>query len=140
MNIRFEKRDTFYVSGFSMETNEANLERDVALLRERYEDKLRVISSCLYFAAWTGKDDEMVYHFSVETSGETPEGTTTVEVPSGYFAVASVPKGTPILPAWHEFFASLPSTGAEINQEYSIYLEYFNQNGDCELWIPIVEK
>ena len=56
MKIRFEKRKTFYVSGYPMETSEARLEKDCATLREKYEHKLRSISDHLYFASWMAKE------------------------------------------------------------------------------------
>jgi len=139
MDMRFEKRDAFYVSGYSMETSEESLEKDCAALREKYEDKLRAISPRLYFVSWLSKDGNMIYHFSDQTPGETPDGMTRVEVPTGYFAVATVPEGVPILAAWGEFFETgIPALGADIDMNYGIFFEYFNENGVCELWIPVV--
>jgi len=140
MNMRIENRDTFYVSGYAMETSEETLEKDCALLREKYENKLRGLSPNLYFAAWMSKDKQMIYQLSVETAGETPEGMTRVEVPAGYFAVGTVPKGASILATWYEFFETVESTlGVEIDVEYPIHFEYFDENGTCELWSPIVK-
>jgi len=140
MDIRFENRDTFYVCGYSVETNEASLEKDVAILREKYEDRLREISPRLYFVSWITKDDNMIYHFSVETSDEEiPGGMVRIEVPAARFAVATVPEKMPVLAAWHDFFATkIPSLGATIDENYGIYFEFFNENGVCELWIPVV--
>jgi len=143
MDLRFEKRDTFYVSGYSVETNEASLEEDVALLRKKYEDKLRMISDRLYFVAWEGQasENDMIYHFSVETPEVTPDGMTRVEVPATHFAVATVPAGVSVLEAWYEFFEKgIPALGATIDTDYDIYFECFDENGVCELWIPVVKS
>ena len=63
MNIAFENRSKFYVSGYSMETSEETLEKDCATLREKYEDKLRTHSNHLYFIAWMSEKGTMIYHF-----------------------------------------------------------------------------
>ncbi|MCL2354032.1 MAG: effector binding domain-containing protein [Defluviitaleaceae bacterium] len=139
MDMRIEKRDAFCVSGYYMETSEETLERDCALLREKYEGKLRAISPNLYFVAWMSADNKMIYQLSVETPGETPEGMNRVEVPAGRFAVGTVPKGANILATWHEFFATVEaSLDVAIDVEYPIHFEYFDENGNCELWSPIV--
>ena len=140
MDMRIEKKDTFYVSGYSIETSEETLERDCATLRDKYEDKLRAISPNLYFVAWMSSDNKMIYQLSVETPGETPEGMNRVEVPAGCFAVGTVPKGANILATWHEFFATVESSlGVAIDVEYPIHFEYFHENGTCELWSPVVD-
>jgi hypothetical protein len=60
MDIRFESKSAFYISGYPMETNEESLEKDCAMLREKYEDKLRSISNHLYFASFMSKDGAVV--------------------------------------------------------------------------------
>ncbi|MCL2841580.1 MAG: GyrI-like domain-containing protein [Defluviitaleaceae bacterium] len=144
MNLRFEKRTTFYVSGYGMETREESLEKDCATLRAQYEDKLRSISDHLYFVAWMKNESEniMIYHLGVEAPSQTPvtEGATCVEVPGAKFAVATVPEGEPILATWHKFFATgLSSLGADMDMNYPINFESFDENGVCELWIPVKE-
>ena len=153
MNLRFEKRKTFFVSGYPMETSEETLKKDCAMLREKYEDKLRMLSNHLYFASWMAKDGVMVspmtegcvmtYLLGVEATSKIPvtEGATCIEVPATCFAVATVPDGAPILATWHEFFdKGIPSLGAVIDMDYNFYFESFHENGVCELWIPVVKS
>ena len=141
MDVRIENRDTFYVSGYSMETSEATLEKDCAMLREKYEDKLRSVSDHLYFIAWMSKENVMIYHFGVETTSLTSvtEGASCIEVPAKSFAVATVPTGAPILATWHDFFEVFEkgTLGVNIDLDYSFHFESFDENGTCELNIPI---
>jgi len=144
MDIRFEDRDAFYVSGYSVETSEATLEADCAILREKYEDKLRSISNHLYFIAWMAKENVMIYHFGVETPSQAPatEGAVCIEVPATRFAVATIPEGAPILATWYEFFEAfekgIPALGgASIDWEFPFHFESFEENGICELRIPV---
>ena len=140
MDLRFENRNTFYISGYPMETSEETLEKDCAMLREKYEDKLRSISDNLYFLSWLTTEGVMTYLIGVETTGQTPatDGAICKEVPATRFAVATVPEGKPILATWHEFFVKgIPSLGATIDMNYSFYLESFDANNACELWIPV---
>jgi len=140
MEMRIEKRNAFYVSGYSVETSEETLEKDCKMLREKYEDKLRKISPCLYFIAWMSKDNKMIYQLSVETPGETPDGMMRVEIPAGHFAVGTVPKGEPVLATWYKFFETVEaSLGVTIDAEYPIHFERFDENDICELWSPIVK-
>ncbi|MCL2593112.1 MAG: hypothetical protein FWD82_07075, partial [Defluviitaleaceae bacterium] len=60
MKMRFEDRNTFYVSGYSMETSEETLEKDCAALREKYEGQLRTVSDDLYFVSFMSKDGVVV--------------------------------------------------------------------------------
>ncbi|MCL2843257.1 MAG: GyrI-like domain-containing protein [Oscillospiraceae bacterium] len=144
MDMRFENKTAFYVSGYSVETSEATLEQDCAMLREKYEDKLRSISNHLYFIAWMTKENVMIYHFGVETPNQAPatEGATCIEVPATRFAVATVPGGAPILATWYEFFElfekEVPALGGTtIDLEFPFHFESFDENGVCELCIPV---
>jgi len=144
MEINFENRSTFYVSGYFMETSEETLEKDCAVLRAEHEDKLRDISDHLYFLAWMTKENIMVYLLGVETTSQIPatEGATCKEVPAGRFAVATVPENEPILATWHKFFGlfgqeSSPLGGASIDVEFPFNFESFDENGVCKLWIPV---
>ena len=105
MDIKIENRSALWVSGYSVETSEETLEKDCAMMREKYEDKLRSISNHLYFVAWMSEEKVMIYHFGVEAPSDSlvTEGATCVEVPATRFAVATVPKGEPILATWHKF-------------------------------------
>ena len=142
MKLRIEEKSTFYISGYPIETSEAELEKDCAKLREKYEDKLRAVSNHLYFASYASKEGAMTYMLSVETASLTPatEGATCIEIPATRFAIATVPEGANILATWHEFFETgLASLGAAIDMEYRFYFESFDENGICELWIPVLK-
>jgi len=144
MDIRIENKDAFYVSGYSVETSEETLEKDCAMMREKYEDRLRSISNHLYFVSWMNKEKVMIYHFGVEAPSQSPitEGATCVEVSSARFAIVTVPKGEPILDTWYKFFGAFQEEtpalcGAAIDLDYPIYIESFDENGVCKLWIPV---
>jgi len=144
MEIRLENRDAFYVSGYSVETSEETLEKDCAMLREKYEDKLRSVSNHLYFIAWMSKENVMIYHFGVETSSQAPltEDAICIEVPATRFAVATVPEGEPILATWYKFFEAFENGapalgGASIDLEFPFHFESFDEHGVCELRIPV---
>ena len=144
MDIRIENKNVFYVSGYAIDTSEASLETDCAMLREKYEGILRPVSNHLYFVAWAAKDGTMTYLLGIETTSQVPatEGATCVEVPANCFAVAVVPQGASILAMWHEFFGAFETEtsalgGAAIDIDYRFYLESFAENGVCELWIPV---
>ena len=144
MDIGLEEKNAFYVSGYSMETSEETLEKDCALMRDKYEEKLRLISNHLYFVAWMTKDNIMIYHFGVEAPNQSPvtEDATCVEVPAARFAVATVPKGEPVLATWHKFFEAFQKNiptldGATIDLKYPVNFESFDENGVCQLWIPV---
>jgi len=106
MDIRIENRNTFYVSGYSVETSEASLEKDCVMLREKHEDKLRSISDHLYFVSWMAKEGVMAYLFGVETTSKTPatNGAICMEIPATGFAAATVLDGAPVLATWYDFF------------------------------------
>ena len=145
MNLRFEKRDTFYVHGFSVETGGATIEKDCVTLKEKHEGKLKSISDCLYYLTWSPngyESEDLVCHIGVESTGLTltTEGATSVELPAARYAVATVPKGVSVITAWQEFYEKgIPSLNAEIDLNYGIHFESFDANGVCELWIPVKE-
>jgi predicted transcriptional regulator YdeE len=144
MNVRIEKKDTFYVSGYSLETSEEVLERDCAMLREKYEDELRSVSKDLYFIAYGDdslKEGGMIYHLGAKTvsKASATTGATYIEVPATSFAIATVPKGASVLATWHEFFELFEKEVLEVdlNLEYKYHIEAFDEKGVCELWIPV---
>ena len=140
MNARFENKNTFYISGYAVETSEATLAQDCAKLRAQYEDTLRTISNHLYFLSYASAEGGMIYLLGVEAESHAPatDGATCHEVPATRFAIAIVPKDAPILATWHDFFEKgIPALGATIDMGYQYYLESFDPSGNCELWIPV---
>jgi len=147
MDLRFEEKSTFYVSGYPMETSEASLEKDCARLREQYEDKLRSVSDHLYFVAYMEKEGTMTYLLCVETTSLTPatEGASCKEIPATRRAVVTVPEGASVLATWYKFFEMFEKEapalkGAAIDMVYPFHIESFDENGACELWIPVVKS
>ena len=144
MDVKFENKDVFYVSGYSIETSEETLEQDCAIMRAKYEDKLKAISDRFYFLAWMSKENVMIYHLGVEVPNQlsATEGATCIEVPAARFAVATVPKGSSILSTWYQFFALFEQKspalgGASIDLEFPFHFESFDENGICTLGIPV---
>jgi len=144
MEISFENKSAFYVSGYFMETSEETLEKDCAMLRAEHENKLQIISDHLYFLAWMTKENVMVYLLGVETMSQIPatEGAICKEVPAGCFAVATVPEGEPVLATWYNFFELFKQEspilgGASIDLKFPFNFESFDENGVCKLWIPV---
>ena len=143
MDVRFENRDTFYVSGFSTETGGTTLEMDCATLKEKHEDKLKSLSDNLYFLTWSPngyESEDLVCHLGVESTDLTLtiESATSVKLPAARYAVATVPKGVSIIAAWQEFYEKgIPSLNAEIDLNYGIHFEVLDANGVCGLWVPV---
>ena len=142
MDIRFEHRKAFYVSGYSKETKESSHEKDITALRKKHESSLRSLASELYFVSWLTKNDTLIYHFGIERQKPTTtyEDEICIKIPAAYFAVATVPEGMSVLTAWMDFFEKeIPALGAVIDTDYGIYFEHIDENGVCELWIPIIK-
>jgi len=146
MDIRFESRDTFHVSGYSVETTYSSHEKDTGLLWEKYGDKLKSISengSCLYGATWyTDKENEKYsYLLGIEKQDKTPidKFATCVEIPAAYYTVATVPDNMTLFDAWVELFEKgLPSVGCDYKEGEKLF-EFFNEHGVCEIWVPVVK-
>jgi len=142
MDMRIEKREAFYVSGYSVKANEATHERDLALLREKYESKLKSLTPLLYFVAWIAEDGEYTLLLGVQAQNQTPiaKGAPCIEVPAGCFAVGVVPEGTPIMTAWGDFFETgIPALGVAFDVEHGVYFGCFDETGGCELWTPVIK-
>ena len=142
MKIRFENRDKFKVCGYVTESDQENNDRDLEELWSKYEDKLRKMpesKSCVYGVMWYTDETHKRYCYllGIETD-EFQNDMTFVEVPTGHFAVATVPKEMDAKEAWAEFFyKAIPASGFMPDENHGIYFEFFNQNGDYELWTPI---
>jgi len=143
MNIRFEDRGAFHVSGFSVESNESSHEKDIALLRYKHEDNLKAIAekdSGLYFVTWLTGEDTYIYHFGIEGQDQNLADIIGVEVPAGCFAVATVPAEMPLLEAWGKLFEiDLLPLGYNHDPNAGKYFEFHNNSG-VEIWIPVRVK
>lgn len=142
MKIRFENRDKFKIYGYMAETNSDNNDHDLALLWTKYEMKLKQIpdsNSCLYGAMWYTDETHKQYCYllGIETN-KFQDDMLCLEIPTGYFAIATVPQEMTGVEAWTEFFAQeLPAKRLVPDENHGIYFEFFDKNGCYELWAPI---
>ena len=64
-----------------------------------------------------------------------------VEIPQGYFAVATVPKEILNSEAWTEFYSKeIPAKGFIPDENYGIYFEFFDETGNYELWTAVTQQ
>ena len=147
MEIRFESRDKFKVCGYVKETNLENASNEVGQLWDTYENELRKIpesKSCLYGVMWYTDDTykRYCYLIGIETD-KIQDDMVSVEIPAGDFAVATVPEEMTDVEAWTDFFfEELPAIGYVPNEGHEIYFEFYDKNGNCELWTSVkpIEK
>jgi len=142
MKIRFENRNKFKVYGYLKETNSENNDYDLGQLWSKYESELRQIpesKSCLYGVTWYTDETHKRYYYllGIETD-KLKDNMVCVEVPTGYFAVATVPKEMTEVEAWAEFFyKEIPAKGYAPDENHGIYFEFYDKNRTCELWTPV---
>ncbi|MCL2438562.1 MAG: hypothetical protein FWC99_05705 [Coriobacteriia bacterium] len=156
MNMELKSKDTFYISGYSVKTDEASQEKDVASLREKYEDQLRSIAQLapkaslsktplsqtpLYLTGWATEDGNYLWVLGIETQSQTPiaEDATVTEIPASLFAIGAVPKGKPFMVIWGDFMGTgIPALGATIDIEHGIFVAPLNEEGVYEVWTPVI--
>ncbi len=142
MDVRFESRDAFTVSGFATETSAATNDTDLGSLWGEYKDKLASMPegrNGLYGVLWYTENHSFFYLLGIETGGALEGASTRVAIPAARFAVAKVPVRKTAVEAWTEFFdKELPERGFAPDQEHGKYFEYYDEKGDCELWTPVI--
>ena len=148
MKTRVEYKEKFNVYGYTSPLlNEASHEREVTLLRENYESKLKSIlkdGDSLNFVIWFEDETHWFYHFGVETwDNFADEDATCVEVSGGYYFVGTFSTDVPISEAWEQLM------GVDVNSTPVVeiiehgtrkYFERFDKDGNYELWAPIVNQ
>jgi len=142
MEIRFEDREKFTVCGYITETSSENNDHDLRKLFTRHEDELRKMpesKSCLYGVIWYTDETHQRYCYLLGIEANKQQSNMVcVEVPTGHFAVAAVPKGMTVVEAWTEFFfKEIPARGYAPDESHGIYFEFYDENGNCGLWIPV---
>ncbi|MCL2116750.1 MAG: effector binding domain-containing protein [Methanobrevibacter sp.] len=143
MKMRFENRDTFKIFGYSKETNIENNNEDLEQLWSKHETELRKIpegNSCLYGVIFYTDESHQNYSYflGVELPVAKFNNMDHVEVPSSYFAVATVPKEMNAIEAWTEFFyKDISESGHIVNENHGIYFEFHDEKGNFELWTPV---
>lgn len=147
MNLRFEERDTFRVCGYAVEANLDNNDKVLGELWLKHEDKLRKMpegNSCLYGVTWYTDETHKQYYYllGIESFGQGDlDDMNCVEIPKAYFAVMKIPKGMSAVDAWTDFFyKEIPASGYIPDEKHGIYFEFYDENGNCELWTPVKLK
>ncbi len=143
MKLRFEKRNKFKVFGYSTETNLENSNDDLEELWSEHENELQNISegnSRLYGVMCYTDESHKNYSYllGIELPLSKSKNIDYIEIPSSCFAVASVPKEMTAIEAWTEFFyKDIPENGYVVNEKHGIYFEFFDEDGNFELWTPV---
>ncbi len=142
MDVRFESRGAFTISGFATETSPATNNTDLRALWSEYKDKLAAMPEGrhgLYGVLWYTESQSFFYLLGIETAAALEGASTRVAIPAARFAVAKVPVHKTPSEAWTEFFdKELPERGFAPDAEHGKYFEYYDDNGDCELWTPVI--
>jgi len=141
MDIRIEKREGFTIGGYLIETLATDESYDAKSidLRNKHEESLRANDTILYGATWFTNDEKLYYLFGMEQRNN--EGKDSVSIPTGLFAVATVPKDMPLIQAWVEMWEEkgLPSTGYKYIEAEKCF-ELFGEDGAREIWVPVVKS
>ena len=142
MKVRFENRDKFKVCGYVTETNRENDAHDVEQLWTKHENELRKIpesKSCLYGVIWYTDDAHQQFCYLLGVEADIPhDDMVCVEIPTGHFAVATVPEKMAGTEAWTEFFfKEIPEKGFMPDESHGFYFEFYYENGNYELWTPV---
>ena len=147
------ERDAFFVCGYSVETDAAHNDYDIARLYKDFFDKNREAVLLRlpggkkgYFGlSWyTSEHDKYCYLLGLEVGAKSkpPKGAQIKAVPQGLFATASYAQDQDIKAAWTEFYYSdIPRAGYMPNETRNLYFEYYPDSapGDYELWVPVVK-
>jgi len=142
MNIRLEKRESFTISGYLIETLSTDESYDIKSmdLRNKYENSLRMDEAILYGATWFTNDGNLYYLFGVEQTNSNHAENHKVSIPEGLFAVATVPEDMPLIQAWREMWETgLPSIGYDYIEAEKCF-ERFGENNVREIWVPVVKS
>ena len=142
MDIRIEKRDGFTISGYLIETLATDESYDIKSkdLRDKYEGSLRMNETTLYGVTWFTNDEHLYYLFGAEQTSQNHAGDSSVCIPEGVFAVATVPEDMPLIQAWNDMWETgLPSIGYNYIEAEKCF-ELFGENGVREIWVPVVKS
>ena len=147
------KRETFFICGYTVETNAAQNDLDISELYQNFFDdnkeaellRLNGSKKGYYGLSWyTQKHNKYCYLLGIEVDeeNEPPEKALLKKVAKTTYAVARYPKDKNIIEAWSEFFyTDIPNEGYTPNEKYNLYFEYYPKDvkGDYELWIPVLK-
>jgi len=142
MNIRLEKRDSFTIHGYLIETlpTDESYDDNCIELRKVHEECLRKNAAILYGATWFTSDGNLYYLFGAEHTNQNHAGGNKVCIPEGLFAVLTVPKDMPLIQAWNKMWETgLPSIGCSYIEEEKCF-ELFGEYNVREIWVPVVKS
>jgi len=142
MDMRLEKRNGFSISGYLIETLPTDESYDAKCieLRRNHEDSLRENASVLYGATWFTNEVNLYYLFGAEQISQNHAGNSSVSIPEGLFAVATVPNDMPLIQAWNEIWKTgLLSIGYNYIEAEKCF-ELFGEKNEREIWVPVVKS
>lgn len=141
MEIRFEDRDGFSVYGYAVETILSSAEKEVGALFENHEEGLLSIpegNGSLYGVMWYTENHRYYYHLGIHSNKVPLDDMAEVVIPAAHFAIATIPEGMDAFEAWTFYFEEeLPRLGYAPDAEHGTYFEFYDSNGNCELWTPV---
>ena len=144
MKIRFEKLNDFTVHGYAIETVLSSCEKDVGQLWEQYKEGILSIpesKSCLYGVMWYTENHMYFYLLGMRSEKPPKSDMMMVAIPAAHFAVATVPRDMDTVEAWTQYFEKeLPALRYEPDAEHGKYFEFYDENGNCELWTPVKKQ
>lgn len=147
--IKFKRRDTFYICGYSVETCLETCEIDLSQLWRNYDlkkDKLFNIfgfKNETYGLMWHTENRRYCYLIGIEAdkTKESPAGAYLKCIPGAKYSIAYVPPTTAAADAWTEFHEkALPISGHIPDAEHGMNFEYYpyGENGPYQLWTPVI--
>lgn len=148
MDIKLQKKDTFYICGYFVETSVETCGADVAQLWHDFERQKEELFSLLghkndfYGLMWYTENHRYCYLIGIETGvfENKPAGALCKCIPGTDYAIASVPPDTSAVDAWTAYFNEvLPSAGYVPDVAHGLYFEYYpdGNQGAYELWTPV---
>jgi len=140
MDIRIENRNSFSIKGYLIETlaTDESYDAKSIALRKHHEEALRKRSPVLYGATWFTADEKLYYLFGSEQGDAGSKDN--VNIPSGVFAVATIPNDMQLIQAWVAMWeeTGLPSTGYSYIEAGTCF-ELFGDDELIEIWVPVVK-
>jgi len=144
MEIQIKQQNDFIVHGYAVETILSSCEKDVGQLWEKYKEDLLSIhesKSCLYGVMWYTENHKYFYLLGLKSEKMPKSDMTAVVIPAADFAVATVPSDMDTVEAWTQYFEKeLPVLGYEPDAGHGRYFEFYDENGNCELWTPVIKS
>jgi predicted transcriptional regulator YdeE len=149
VKLSFEDRDTFYISGYFVETCLDTCDSDVTRLWSEFQKEKEIlytnfgIKDGFYGLMWYTENHRYCYLLGIETNklSTAMNGVSCMCIPKSHYAITEVPNNMSIVEAWTEYFEkTLPDAGYIPNAEHGMYFEYyptFDASG-CQLWTPIL--